>query len=396
MQYRIYEGNMERLEKKLNRIAKKCKKYGNDFKYEQVGEEFTEHTDEDGNTYTVRYVLVEAEGKAIINDWKFIACVEHTNKGNIISKCGCEVEVPERYYTSESICEHCNSKRYRKDTYIVQNTETGEFKQVGKSCLKDFTCGMSAEGIASYISLFDELIQGEVIEGGYHGTRYIEVKESLQYIAETIRHFGYVRSDDTRPTKQRAREYYELEHGMLSGYYDKERAKELRAEMESVSFKYDSEYAKELTENVLKWIEEQEESTNYIHNLKTVCSLEYVSFDKFGLLASMFPTYDKQLVREKQKAEEKAQEQQSEYVGNVGDRITVQIADFKIVTSWETEFGLTKIFKIVDTDGNIYTWKTSGGIADGTETIVGTVKAHNEYRDVKQTELTRVRKASNK
>ena len=396
MQYRIYEGNIERLEKKLNRIAKKCKKYGNDFKYEQVGEEFSEYTDDDGNKYTVRYVLVEAEGKAVINDWKFIACVEHTNKGNIISKCGCEVEVPERYYTSESICEHCNSKRYRKDTYIVQNTETGEFKQVGKSCLKDFTCGMSAEGIASYISLFDELIQGEVIEGGYNGTRYIDVREALQYIAETIRHFGYVKSDDIRPTKQRAREYYGVEHGMFSGYYDRERAKELRAEMKSVSFKYDSEYAKELTENVLKWVEEQEESTNYIHNLKTVCNLEYVSFDKFGLLASMFPTYDKQLVREKQKVEEKAQEQQSEYVGNVGDRITVQIAEFKIVTSWETEFGLIKIFKIVDTDGNIYTWKTSGGIADGTETIIGTVKAHNKYRDVKQTELTRVRKASNK
>ena len=97
-----------------------------------------------------------------------------------------------------------------------------------------------------------------------------------------------------------------------------------------------------------------------------------------------------------QQEEEKAKEQQSEYVGNVGDRITVQIADFKIVTSWETGFGLTKIFKIVDTDGNVYTWKTSGGIADGTETIIGTVKAHNEYRGTKQTELTRVRKASNK
>lgn len=396
MQYRIYEDNIERLEKKLQRIANKCKKYGNDFKYEQVGEEFSEYTDDNGNKHTVRYVLVEAEGTAIINDWKFIASVEHTEKGNIIKSC-CEVEVPVKYYTSKSICEHCNSKRYRKDTYIVQNIETGEFKQVGKSCLKDFTCGMSAESIANYISLFDELIQGEIIEGsGYNGTRYIDVKESLQYIAETIRHFGYVKSDDIRPTKQRAREYYEVKHGMLNGYYDKERAKELRAEIESVSFNYDSEYAKELTENVLKWIEEQDESNNYIHNLKTVCNLEYVSFDKFGLLASMFPTYDRQMIREKQKAEEKAQEQQSKYVGNIGDRITVQIADFKVVTSWETNFGLTKIFKIIDTDGNIYTWKTSGGIADGTETIVGTVKAHNEYRDIKQTELTRVRKASNK
>ena len=29
MQYKIFEGNMERLEKKLQRISNKCKKYGN-------------------------------------------------------------------------------------------------------------------------------------------------------------------------------------------------------------------------------------------------------------------------------------------------------------------------------------------------------------------------------
>ena len=57
---------------------------------------------------------------------------------------------------------------------------------------------------------------------------------------------------------------------------------------------------------------------------------------------------------------------------------------------------MTYIYKIVDIDGNIYTWKTSGGIAEETTEIVGTVKAHNEYRGTKQTELTRVRKASNK
>ena len=39
----------------------------------------------------------------------------------------------------------------------------------------------------------------------------------------------------------------------------------------------------------------------------------------------------------------------------------------------------------------MYTWKTSGGLADDAIEIVGTVKSHNEYRNVKQTELTRVR-----
>lgn len=40
MEYKILEENMERLEKKLNKIAAKCKKYGNEFVYEKVGEEY--------------------------------------------------------------------------------------------------------------------------------------------------------------------------------------------------------------------------------------------------------------------------------------------------------------------------------------------------------------------
>lgn len=126
MKYAIYEGNIDRLEKKLKRISNKCKAYGCDFHYEQTGEEFRELKDEKGNKYTARFVLVEAEGTAIINDWEFIAELEHTENGNIITGVA-GVEVPERYYTSKPMCEHCNSKRYRKNTYIVRNKTTGEF-----------------------------------------------------------------------------------------------------------------------------------------------------------------------------------------------------------------------------------------------------------------------------
>ena len=109
MKYAIYEGNIDRLEKKLKRISNKCKAYGCDFHYEQTGEEFRELKDEKGNKHTARFVLVEAEGTAIINDWEFIAELEHTENGNIITGVA-GVEVPERYYTSKPMCEHCNSK----------------------------------------------------------------------------------------------------------------------------------------------------------------------------------------------------------------------------------------------------------------------------------------------
>ena len=41
-QYRIYEENIDRLEKKINRISNKCAKYGCAFHYERIGEEFEE------------------------------------------------------------------------------------------------------------------------------------------------------------------------------------------------------------------------------------------------------------------------------------------------------------------------------------------------------------------
>ena len=47
MTYKIFEGNLERLEKKLIRIANKCKKYGCDFHYEQVGEIFEDVKDDE-------------------------------------------------------------------------------------------------------------------------------------------------------------------------------------------------------------------------------------------------------------------------------------------------------------------------------------------------------------
>lgn len=191
MAYSILEANMERLEKKLTRIQNKCKKFGCSFTYEKVGEEFKTLKDERGVEYKAKFILIEAEGKAVLNDWVFVASVQHTEKGNIINSTGCSIEVPERYYTSEPICEHCNSKRARKDTYIVMNQVTGEFKQVGKSCLKDFTQGMDASMIAQYYSFFDELVKGEEPWQGCWIEPHYDLKEFLCYVSECIRCFGY-------------------------------------------------------------------------------------------------------------------------------------------------------------------------------------------------------------
>lgn len=101
--YAIPEENMERLKKKLATIKKKCSQYGCEFVFNEVGEEFREVLTEDGMKQTIRFILVEAEGCAVVNGWQFVAALEHTDKGNIIKGIA-DVEVPDRYYNAAPCC----------------------------------------------------------------------------------------------------------------------------------------------------------------------------------------------------------------------------------------------------------------------------------------------------
>lgn len=404
--YAIYELNMDHLTKKLTRIKNKCQKYGCDFTFNEVGEEYRTHEDEEGKEHTLRFVIVEAEGVAVINGWKFIASVEHTDKGNIINK-ACDIEVPQRYYNSDPICEHCHSNRVRKNTYIVYNEDTNEFKQVGKSCLLDFTNGMSADYAAMIMDGVNELIKGEaVMEGSCH-EEYFHTEEYLRYTAETIRHFGYEKRDyyNNKPgTADKVIDYYDADH--CSYRMNSKHLDEVREEMREIGFNPNSPKAIEDATNALNWIrsqEENEKTNNYMHNLITVCKGEFVSHHNSGIIASLFPTYNRELEYQAQKKLEESKRlaeiekgKNSQWIGSIGDRITANIVTCRCVTSWETEFGYTRIYKMTDTDGNVYTWKTSKYLGEKQEVsmkVTGTVKAHNEFRSIKQTELTRCKVA---
>lgn len=382
MKYLIHESNIERLEKKLTTIGNKCKKYGCTFTYEVIGEQFVK----DSEGVINRYVEIETAGLAKVNDWVFVATVDFHDNGNVIRKCGnIEVEVPERYYTSEPVCEHCNTKRRRKDAYIVMNTKTGEFKQVGRSCLKDFTCGLSAELVAQYISAFNSMIEGESVATGWHTDRYYDTKEYLQYVVECINHFGFYGTQAKRSTKVRAYEYLMAKSNRVYG----SRLKQLLDEMEEVEFKQDTAEAVKVVENALEWIADQKEENSYIHNVKVLASQEYITYKDFGFVASLIPTYTKAMKIEEKKKEQQEVDSKSCYVGNVGDRITVEVQTIECIASWDTQYGATFIYKMVDEQSNVYTWKTGKGIPNQEATIVGTIKEHKEFRGVKQTELTR-------
>ena len=397
-QYSIYESHMNDLMQKVTKIQNKCKKFGCDFHFAQVGEEIKEVKDLDGNLVKCKFIIVEAEGTAVINGWEFVASVEHTSAGNIFSKALSDVEIPEAYRTINPICEHCNSNRTRKSTFIIRNTETGEFKMVGKSCLMDFTNGLSASTAVWFASLkqvFQEAVDLPISCG--YSARYYSTRRILQYTAETIRHFGYSKTENTGDsTKDRMFRFMLVDMGQTRWMHE-DLITETKMLMNQVKFNAKSEQATEMVDNALNWILNQEAPNAYLHNLKTACSLADCHSGRFGILASLFPTFNRELEVQAKREEKQKAESTSEHQGQVGDKLTVEVESVKCVTSWESTYGyyptVTYIWKIIDKQGNVYTWKSSKWMDEQNppKTIKGTVKEHKVFREIKQTELTRCR-----
>lgn len=399
MKYSIPEENIESLEKKLVRISNKCKKYGCEFKYERLGEHFEERfvntVDDFGSVCGRRKVVIkcidiEVEGEAKVNGWQFVASLDYTEDGNIIRGIG-NVEVPERYYSCKPWCEHCKTARDRKKSYIVYNGE--EFKQVGKACLKDFTGGLSAEAAAAFESAMKELEDARGFGSSWCKT-YYDVKKYMVCAAEAIRLYGYVKRDgESYCTADRAQDLYCFANGLR--IWDKAAYKEAEKAVEK-GFDVNNKDSLELAENVSEWILSNDRDDNYFHNLKVACRMQYTDGKTFGLLVSSFAAYNKDLEIEAEKRMREAKEAEarakSSWMGNVKEKVSFKVAEFRMISSWRTQFGTTFVYKFVSENGQEATWKTSNWINDREIigcTVKGTIKELKEYREIKQTELTR-------
>lgn len=397
-QYHIHEANLERLEKKLATIQKKCAASNCTFRYEITGEEYKDCKDEKGLVYTAKYFIVEVEGEAKYNGWRFIATIDHHDEGNVIRAYDTEIEVPAQYKTCGPTCEHCNKIRSRKDTYLIYNEESNEFKQVGRGCLQEFTNGLSAENVAFFCSIYEKMEEGF----GYTGTsynRYVDVEYILQYAFECYKHWGYQKSRNSfeeeipfnyRSTLERVLDYYYIQRQMPK------RREELYAEMNEVGFNEKSEYAVETTKAALDWIRnENGEDSEYIRNLHVICSDKYTDYRSLGILVSLTIAYARHLDQvaayEKKQKEVEAEKAASQHIGEVKQRIIVGVASFECKSSWSNMYGVTFLYRFTDNNGNVFVWYASSAVEneDRVATITGTVKEHSEYNGVKQTVLTR-------
>lgn len=388
MIYAIYEDFYQDVEKKLNRVAKKCKKHGNDFIFEIKGEEIREKYNEELNrTEYYKFILVNVEGTAKIDNWECIAVLENHEIGNIIRRINTEIDIPKRFKHTDNICEHCNTKRQRNNLYIIHNTETDEWKQVGGSCLKLYTGGLSMEYVVAYMDGITELEEFDGIVG--HGKAYYSINEILSYAVEVIAKTGYFNAQSTMPTKYLISILMHNTFGKSIEIINEEFAN-ARIDMRFDHNDFNKKTTADTVEKIVTYYKNVEDDSEFVHNVKVMLSEEYVLAKNFGFLCYLPQGYAKHIQQEV----EKAKKVETKYFGEVGKRYKDKvIQDVTLVTSWETQWGYTCIYKIVLEDGSVLIWKTSNGLYldrnEEYDKISFTVKEHKEYKGEKQTEVTR-------
>lgn len=377
MTFTVYAELAQEVSKKLDRLAKKADAYGIQFSYSTSAEhpqlvrvlavDPVTQTQAEVSRHTVAAVdfEVECDGLICANGWTVRAKIEHGDKGNIVTAFGSYPVKPE-WYTAAPNCDHCQTNRYRGVTFFVEH-EDGSMRQVGRTCLKDYT-GISPATAALWAEVQDLLLNGmdctrEQWEARCPAPLY-EVLEILAHAADAVREFGYRKSAEPGSTREL------VTARVLSG-------------------EQPSEAGLAEAREVVGWLSEMDPdgASDLEHNCIALARLGYAKLSHIGMLAYMPVGHRRRIERQ---AQQKAAVARSEYVGEVGQRITLKAATVALLSSWDGYYGTTWLYKFVDESGNVFIWRSSRPFtAEDGATIRATVVDHNERDSVKQTIVNR-------
>lgn len=383
--YKCIKSDFEDLTKKINRITKKLDKYNVKWEFKQLGESveqvavtdyrnlnnipMSQFQPKKCNPITVEVISYSFEMENLkLGKYELLAVIDHNaitdSKENIIHVLKEGFSIPLKYRTIASYCDHCNSNRQRNKTVLLQD-ENGDIKQVGTTCIKEYTGIDGLDIIGNYQEIKDICLT-EVYADFEKTKGYPKYDKTIDYLAaciELIKTVGY--SKDENPTKYRAWE--------IAG-----------------SVSQTQEYFP-LAEKVIEYFKSQtyNESDTFLNNIKLYVSEEYTKVN--GFVAYAYIAYEKEIEKDIKKQSENENKKESNFVGNIGEKLEIELT-FKKYFSFETMYGIQKIYLFEDELGNVYKWNTGNSISksEGEHlTLKGTIKEHEEYREQKQTVLTR-------
>ena len=243
----------------------------------EVGYEIREFSDEEGGRLALRVNFVEIERKNI-GKWDLVGKVEATSDHKEIIPLS-TIPIPHRFYTEDTICACCRSAtRHRKNMYILQDTVTKAYVQVGGGCLSAFTKGELSQYDATRWCEYLHYLENDATQLPRQKkilTRYYKKNLMLRYVCEILRHPALLGDILEQPNN------VDLLIDKLVDYYDAMNdcfpkkmtayAEKIKEEIEKAGFNAErAEIENEVREFCTWWNEEAQKEGNSIPKLARI------------------------------------------------------------------------------------------------------------------------------
>jgi len=378
--FEIPEKNWGKFEKEIEKLSKKAMKLvGEPITADPIGKDMKDL----GNGTMIQVLQVFVAGpEPKLNGWMFVARLDHANEtGNIVRVVPGET-LPEHFRCSNPNCEHCGINRYRRDTYVLKNIETTEYKQVGSSCLRDFLGHGDPEKYAKLAELLSYAVEHAKAAGHYtrevgEDLRYIHLPTFLGYVAANTRKHGYVGRPKARELRKTAT--CDLSYNNMMYYLDSVLEEDMVTDAD-----------RDLAEKAAEWAQDlaqRSDLSDYEHNISVIAASGIVELRNIGFAASIVGAY----LRNHKVTPHKPVEG---YVGEPGKKmeVTVTIKNDPSKAKINSKFGDSYLHIMEDGAGNKIVWYAQRPTysKDATVRISAKVKAHGEYQGKKQTTVTHV------
>ena len=371
MTLRIEESYLDKFMRALRSVAKWAAKSGNTCTWEEKEPSFEEVV-VDGKAYIFKIHTFEVEGLSDYGDWRLVAQIEHLPEGNVIKEFT-DTKVPEIYRNRPGICDHCGVDRQRKITYIVENTKEGTFAQLGRSCVGLYTgCIQLLDGVLPLLSLekYDvDHVDAEIFTLDSVQS-YLPTESVVAWSLACVEKYGYVKTRNEDGERNSLSTYRRVLNNMVA--HPSER------DFEPQEAHY------ERVPEILEWASERSEDNTFFSNVCVLLKGEYVSRKNAAYVVGAVGAF----LRDKA-FENKVN---GSFVGEIGDKVAFDIKEISVLSSFSSIYGLCYVYRIVDTDGHIFTTMTGRSLDTNTlKKAQGTVKEHKIVKDEKRTVLTRVK-----
>jgi hypothetical protein len=279
------------------------------------------------------------------------------------------------------VCDHCQTKRKRNSVYVMLSP-SGEYFQVGRSCIKEFVGNINPDAILQKSEILldaDEMCEDASREKYEHiDSPEIDIDEFVAVVAVIIRREGWVpRKQSTDEVKATADvawgiclcpdQEIAVENLWIAGEEDNTLAKEALA------------WARNLSNQI---------PDSYLYNLGVACRQESVTLRNAGYVASVVEAYKKTLA---------VTPKVLKHLGEIGERRDFENLRIVSTKNVEGDYGITTLVKFQDGEGNLLEWWASAGanidwVEEGKPVNINAmVKDHKMFQGKPYTVLLRVK-----